>query len=155
MRRRLLYGVLVLALLGGTGLGLWWTSRETPDGPSVEATCARLQAAQGLDAAIVGLDPNRLGPLVTELDGAVLVAPADVAEQLRTLAAFVGEIAEEIRAEPTDKRGALTAALAARQDRVDAVGAAGTAVETWFGDNCGGTLRATTTTAPRSTTTTR
>ena len=55
------------------------------------------------------------------------------------------EVTDEVRAEPADKQGALTEALAARQDRIDTVTAAGTAVEQWSRDNCGSALRSTTT----------
>lgn len=145
-RRRVLFAVAALFLVAGSVVGTWlWLAHERTVNRSAAALCERLAETSGLDAAIVSLDPTRLGPLVAALEASVEVAPAEIVEPLVVLSTFVGEVADVVRAEPTDKRAALVAALAARQDRVDEVGAAGRAVEGWNSSNCGTTLRSTTT----------
>lgn len=155
-RRRTAYLVLAVVVVGAIGVGAWlWTTRDRPPERSVPALCERLAATNGLDTAIVTLDPTRLGPLVAALERSVPVAPDDIAAPLSTLATFVREVTDDVRREPTDKKQALVDALAARQDRVDAVTEAGTAVEQWSRTNCGTGLRPTTSTTARTTTTRR
>ncbi|MBU3702519.1 MAG: hypothetical protein FGM58_10800 [Acidimicrobiia bacterium] len=145
-RRRVLLAITAIFVIGVVGAGVWlWIAEETTSPRSATALCERLAETSGLDDAIVTVDPTRLGPLVSALERATQSAPPEIAEQLDILTTFVVEVADEVRAEPTDKRGALTEALAARQDRIDTVSAAGAAVEQWNGANCGTSLRSTTT----------
>lgn len=145
-RRRVLLAITAIFVIGVVGAGVWlWIAEETTSPRSAAALCERLAETSGLDDAIVTVDPTRLGPLVSALERATQSAPPEIAEQLDILTTFVVEVADEVRAEPTDKRGALTEALAARQDRIDTVSAAGAAVEQWNGANCGTSLRSTTT----------
>lgn len=154
-RRRILFTITIVFLVAIGGIGGWlWFEDSRPPERSVEALCQRLAGTSGLDAAIATLDPTRLGPLTAALEQSVEVAPTDIAAQLRELATFVREVTDAVRAEPLDKRAALAAALDARQDRVDSIGMAGRAVESWNARNCGSTLRSTTT-SPRTTTTRR
>lgn len=145
-RRRVLLTIAALFVVGVVGAGAWLLVTEERTSPrSAAALCERLAETSGLDDAIVTVDPTRLGPLVSALERASQSAPPEVAGQLDLLTTFVVEVAAEVRAEPTDKRGALADALAARQDRIDAVSAAGAAVEQWNAANCGTSLRSTTT----------
>lgn len=145
-RRRVLLAIAAVFVVGVIGAGVvLWIAEEKASPRSAAALCERLAETTGLDEAIVSVDPTRLGPLVSALERAVQSAPSEIAGQLDTLTAFVVEVAEEVRAEPTDKRRALTDALAARQDRIDSVSIAGAAVEQWNTANCGTSLRSTTT----------
>lgn len=142
----MLFAVAALLVFGTAATGGWlWFTGERGATRSAPALCDRLAETTGLDEAIVTLDVTRLGPLVAALERASTVAPADILGPLTTLTEFVVEVTDEVRAEPADKQGALTEALAARQDRIDTVTAAGTAVEQWSRDNCGSALRSTTT----------
>lgn len=154
MARRLVLGALVAVIVVAAVAGVFlWVTRERAPERSATAFCTELAATNGLDGALVTLDPTRLGPLVSALERASKVAPPDIAAQVATLSTFVGEVTDAVRAEPTDKKKALADALAQRQERIDEVTAAGRAVEDWSLTNCGTTLRSTTTTTSRSTTT--
>ncbi|MFM8861119.1 MAG: hypothetical protein ACKOIA_01455 [Acidimicrobiia bacterium] len=145
-RRRVLLTLIVVLVLGGVAVGVWlWIAEERSAPDATGSLCERLAETAGLDEAIVTVDPTRLGPLVSALERANRSAPPEIAEQLDILTAFVVEVTDEVRAEPTEKRRALTEALAARQDRIDAITAAGSAVEKWNQLNCGTSLRSTTT----------
>ena len=145
-RRRILLGLAVLMVLAVAGAGAWlWFTEERAPARSPALLCDRLSEASGLDDAIVTGDPTRLGPLVSALERATQGAPPEIAAQLDVLTTFVVEVTDEVRAEPTDKRRALVDALAARQDRIDAVSSAGAAVEEWTRVNCATSLRPTTT----------
>ena len=143
-RRSLLIVALGLALLGLAGAGVWMVL-ERPQTRSAEGLCDQLGQVTSLSQSIVTLDPTTLGPQVAQLQRAAAVAPSDIEAQITVLSTFVTEIADIVRASPTDKKAALTAALAERQDRVDSVTVAGQAVEAWSLANCGSTLRTTTT----------
>jgi len=143
--------ILVLVAIAGAAI---WAFGPRAESPSAEKLCERLASVASLSSAMVTLDPTTLGPQAADLRRAVDVAPQEIRADLETLATFVTEIADEVRESPVDKKAALTAALAARQDRVDTVTAAGRSVETWTLDNCGAPLR-TTTTQQASTTTRR
>lgn len=145
-RRRVLLAIAGLFVVGVVGAGLWlWIAEESTPARSGPTLCERLAETTGLDDAIVTVDPTRLGPLVSALERAAQSAPPEIAGPLDILTGFVVEVTEEVRVEPIDKRGALASALAARQDRIDTVSAAGAAVEQWYGANCGSSLRSTTT----------
>lgn len=145
-RRRVLLALTVVFVVGVVGAGVWlWLTEETTPPRSPAALCERLAEASGLDDAIVTVDPTRLGPLVSALERATQSAPPEISKQLELLTTFVVEVAAEVRAEPNDKRGALADALSVRQDRTEAVSAAGAAVELWTSANCGTSLRSTTT----------
>lgn len=143
-RRSLLIVAFGLALLGLAGAGVWMVL-ERPQTRSAEGLCEQLGQVTSLSQSIVTLDPTTLGPQVAQLQRAAAVAPSDIEAQITVLSTFVTEIADIVRASPTDKKAALTAALAERQDRVDSVTVAGQAVEAWSLANCGSTLRTTTT----------
>lgn len=133
-----------LLVIGVVVAGVWlWIAEERASPRSTAALCERLAETSGLDDAIATIDPTRLGPLVSALERATRSAPPEIAGQLDVVATFVAEVTAEVRAEPTDKRGALTEALAARQDRIDSVSAAGADVERWSLTNCGTALRST------------
>lgn len=158
-RRRLRRGVaVVLALVVvaavAVGAGLFVRSRQVER--STAALCEQLTAAQDLDQSFTTLDPTTLDPQVKALRQAAQVAPSDIAPSVDTLADFVGELAGAVDDAGGDPADALTAALEARQDRVDTVTAAGNAVQAWAAANCGldlGRTGTTTTTAPGTTTT--
>jgi len=148
--------VVVAALVVGGVLVV----RSRQEERSVEGLCAELSAAQDLDRSLLTLDPATLKPQVAALRRAARVAPSDVEPAVSTLARFVAEVADDAEDTTGDPNEALADALAARQDRVDAVTAAGTEVQAWAAANCGlhlggeddATAR-TTTTAPSSDTT--
>lgn len=143
---------LVLALVAALGAGIWLL-RGRSETRSPEKLCARLAPLTTLSSAFVTLDPTTLGPQVSELQRAADVAPKEIRADLDVLATFVEEVADAVRAAPVDKKAALTAALADRQDRIDAVTAAGRSVDEWSTNNCGAPLR--TSTTQRSSTTRR
>ena len=151
-RRSAIVFLIALLLLAVAGAGVWKLI-DKPQTRSAEKLCAQLGQVTSLSSSLVTLDPTTLGPQVAELQRATSVAPSDIQAQLNVLATFVDEIAEAVRASPVEKKAALTSALAERQGRIDEVTAAGQAVEAWTINNCGVTLRSTTT--QKSSTTTR
>jgi len=152
-RRSVVAIVLALVVLALAGIGVW-SFLNKPETRSTEKLCEKLGAVNSLSSSLVTLDPTTLGPQVAELQRATDVAPSDIRAQMTVLTTFVEEVADAVRASPTDKKAALTNALAARQDRVDEVTVAGQAIEAWSLTNCGMPLRSTTT-QKSSTTTTR
>lgn len=151
-RRSVVVLAIALVVLVAAGFGIWFFLKK-PQTRSAEKLCTQLGQVTSLSSSLVTLDPTTLGPQVAELKRAADVAPSDIQAQMTILATFVEEVADTVRASPTDKKAALTAALAARQDRIDEVTTAGQAVEAWSSTNCGTTLRSTTT--QKSTATTR
>lgn len=143
-RRSLVIFACCLVLTGLAGAGVW-VFADRPETRSAQGLCEQLIGVSALSQSIVTLDPTTLGPQVAQLQRAASVAPSDIQAQISVLAAFVAEVADTVRASPTDKKAALTTALAERQDRVDGVTAAGQAVEAWSVNNCGAPLRTTTT----------
>lgn len=143
-RRWPLILVIAILLLAGIGFGVRGILSR-PEQRSVSKLCEQLALASSLSSSLVTLDPTTLGPQVAELQRAASVAPSDIQAQVGALASFVQELADAVRSSPTDKKDALTDALAARQDRIDQVTAAGQAVEAWSITNCGTPLRSTTT----------
>ena len=150
--RSFLIFLVVLAIVAIAGIGVWLVI-DKPQTRSAEKLCTQLGEITSLSSSLVTLDPTTLGPQVAELQRAADVAPSDIQAQMTTLSTFVEEIADAVRASPVDKKTALTAALAERQERIDEVTAAGQAVEAWSVTNCGVPLRSTTT--QKSTSTTR
>jgi hypothetical protein len=143
-RRKAFLLLVVLVVFAVAGSALWYFTNR-PEPRSAERLCERLSGAASLSQSIATLDPTTLGPQVAELQRAVDAAPSDIEPQLNVLSKFVQEVADVVRASPTDKKEALTAALADRQSRVDEVSTAGQAVEAWSIANCGTPLRSTTT----------
>jgi hypothetical protein len=115
---------------------------------STDALCARLTEAQDLDQSFTTLDPATLEPQLAALERAEEVAPAEIQVQVTTLADFVDEIATQVAEATIDRDDALSSALGARQDQIDAVTAAGQAVQAWAQLNCGLTLTGPTPTDP-------
>ena len=150
--RSFLIFLVVLAIVAIAGIGVWLVI-DKPQTRYAEKLCTQLGEITSLSSSLVTLDPTTLGPQVAELQRAADVAPSDIQAQMTTLSTFVEEIADAVRASPVDKKTALTAALAERQERIDEVTAAGQAVEAWSVTNCGVPLRSTTT--QKSTSTTR
>lgn len=105
--------------------------------------CERLALAQDLDQSLATLDPTTLGPQTGALQRALSVAPDDIKPQLATLTAFVEQITAAVSASPTNKRDALVNALEQRQGEINAVTAAGRAVQEWSSANCGISLNGT------------
>ncbi len=146
LRRLLVVAVLVVVVAGGVGAYVFVQSRgETA---SVPVFCERLADAQDLDQSLATLDPTTLGPQTGALQRALRVAPADIAPQLTTLTAFVEQLTAAVSASPTNKREALVDALEERQGEIDAVTAAGRAVQEWSLANCGIALNGTATSVP-------
>jgi len=143
-RRGLALFALALVLLAVGGAVVWRLAGR-PEPRSATRLCQQLANVSSLSQSIVTLDPTLLGPQIAELQRATEVAPSDIQAQLTVLVDFVTEIADEVRASPTEKKKALTDALAERQARVDEVSAAGQVVEEWSVANCGAPLRSTTT----------
>ncbi|HEY6530802.1 MAG TPA: hypothetical protein VIY72_00765 [Acidimicrobiales bacterium] len=104
---------------------------------SAEALCERLTEAQDLDQSLTTLDPATLDPQLAALERAKEVAPEDIQAQITALADFVDGVANEVEGATGDPDDALSAALAERQDQIDAVTAAGQAVQAWAQANCG------------------
>jgi biopolymer transport protein ExbB/TolQ len=115
---------------------------------TAEALCERLTEAQDLDQSFTTLDPATLEPQLAALQRAKEVAPADIQAQITTLADFVDEVAAQVGEAANDRDDALSSALGARQDQIDAVTAAGQAVQAWAQINCGLSLTAPTSTNP-------
>ncbi len=150
-RNWLLVGAVVIVIVGATLA--WWRFKPTPATPSANSLCDELVAAQGLDQAIVSLDSASLKADSEALHNAAKLAPAEIAPQLLQLSTFVDEIVKAVQDAPGNKRTALSDALAARQDRVDAITADGRAVQQWASSNCGIQLVTSTTIKPATTTT--
>ena len=107
---------------------------------SVPALCEQLALAQDLDQSLTTLDPSTLGPQVAALRRAARVAPTEIRDAVATVADYVAEIADEVDSTTDDRRQVLADALAARQEAVDVVAAAGADVDRWAQQNCGLTL---------------
>ena len=148
-RRRTTFLLLTVLLAAAIIGGVVWFLTNRPQTRSAARLCEELTSVASLSQSIATLDPTTLGPQVADLQRATKVAPSDIQAQLTELATFVEEIADAVRASPTEKKEALTSALAERQSQVDAVSAAGQAVEAWSVANCGTPLRSTTTTRVR------
>jgi fumarylacetoacetate (FAA) hydrolase family protein len=118
---------------------------------TAEALCARLTEAQDLDQSFTTLDPATLEPQLAALERAKEVAPADIQSEVTTLADFVDEIAAQVAEATNDRDDALSSALGARQDQIDAVTAAGQDVQAWAQMNCGLSLTGPTPTDPAAT----
>jgi len=104
---------------------------------STEALCRQLTEAQDLDQSFTTLDPATLDPQLAALRRAKAVAPDEIRAQITTLADFVDDVATEVEGADGDPDQALSTALAERQDEIDAVTAAGQAVQSWAQLNCG------------------
>ena len=104
---------------------------------SVEALCDELARAQDLEEALTALDPTTLDPQVAALRRARTVAPDDIRPAVTTLADYVSAVTATVSTAEGDRQAALADALAAHQDDVDAVTAAGTEVQAWAATNCG------------------
>lgn len=141
MRRLVLVVIVLLVAAGGTGAYVFIQGRD--ETASVPVFCERLALAQDLDQSLATLDPTTLGPQTGALQRALNVAPADIKPQLATLTAFVEQITAAVSASPTNKRDALVNALEQRQGEIDAVTAAGRAVQEWSSANCGISLNGT------------
>jgi hypothetical protein len=114
---------------------------------STDALCDRLTEAQDLDQSFTTLDPATLDPQLAALERAKAVAPDDISGPITTLADFVDGVANDVEQSTDDRDQALAAALADRQDQVDAVTAAGQQVQSWAQANCGLTLTGSTDTS--------
>ena len=132
--------VLIVAV-GVAGAYVFIQGQEEP--ASVPVFCERLALAQDLDQSLATLDPTTLGPQTGALQRALNVAPADIKPQLSTLTVFIEQITAAVSASPTNKREALVNALEQRQGEIDAVTAAGRAVQEWSSANCGISLNGT------------
>lgn len=142
--------VAVVVIAVAVGAVLFVRARQVER--STEALCTELTAADGLDESLTTLDPTTLEPQVAALEKASDVAPTEIAPAVRTLADYVGGVATDIEGAP-DPQAALTEALAARQDQVDAVTAAGTQVQQWAEVNCAIDLTGPGATAPSTSST--
>lgn len=145
------WAFLAVIVISAVGYGVYRYVSTQPVERSAAKLCEELAKAQSLDQAIVTLDPTILGPEVSALEQAAKVAPSEIKAPITALAAFVAELAEEVRATNVAKKDALVEALASRQDRIDEITADGQAVEAWSITNCSLPLRASST----STSTTR
>ena len=148
LRRFLLIaGTLLFVVVAGAGAFIYVQTRA--ETASVPVFCERLALAQDLDKSFASLDPTTLGPQTGALQRALRVAPAEIKPQLARLTLFVEQLSDAVRAAPTNKRAALTQALADRQGEIDEISAAGRAVQDWSWANCGIALNETATTLPR------
>ena len=136
LRRGVVVVLVVVALVVVVG-GAVLVVRARQVDRSVEALCEELTEAQDLDQSLTTLDPTTLEPQVRALQRAQQVAPSDIEPSVAVLARFVDELADEVDRSEGDRSDALTAALEARQDRVDEVTVAGTTVQAWAQANCG------------------
>lgn len=143
-RRVLLIAAVALLVVIGVVVGSIVYKEQTTVDRTPEELCKRLEPARTLDRAFVTLDPTTLGPLVSDLNNAVLAAPSDIRPDIEVLAQFVDEVAEAVRATPTDKQKAFAQALADRQGQVDAITTAGRNLEFWTTQNCSFVLRSVT-----------
>ena len=150
-RNWLLVALVVVVIAGGTAA--WWKFRPQPTKPSATSLCDELVAAQGLDQAIVALDPASLQADSAALRAAAKLAPPEIVTQVTELSAFVDEIVKAVQDAPGNQRAALSQALADRQGRVDAITADGRALQQWAASNCGLQLVTSTTVRPATTTT--
>lgn len=153
-RRRLVLLILTAAVIVAVAAGAVVVGRNEQT-RSASALCQRLSDAASLDDAIVTLDPTTLGPQIAALERALDAAPDDIRPQLAELTEFVREIGDEVRAANTDKKQVLADALAARQDRIDAITADGQALELWSITNCSTPLRGTSSSSSSTNTTAR
>ncbi len=147
--RRFLLIAAVLLVVVGAGAGAFFFVQSRGETASIPVFCERLALAQDLDSSFASLDPTTLGPQTGALQRALRVAPAEIKPQLTTLTIFVEQLSEAVRTAPTNKRDALTQALADRQDEIDGISVAGRAVQDWSLANCGIALNEPATTLPR------
>lgn len=137
-RRRLAAVAAVGIVVVGAVVGTTFAIRAREPQRSVSTVCADLEQAKDLDRALTSLDPETLEVRLGALRAAVRTAPADIEPQIAALAGFVSDIVEEVdRAPDSERRSALADAISARSSEIDAITAAGDAVETWTAENCG------------------
>ncbi len=146
MTRRVLTGGLVVAIVVAAGLGVWMWRNRPPD-RSVEAFCAHMAAAQGLDDALALSDPAQISAQSDALDDAAQVAPEEIRGDVEVLAALVQTIDEAV-ADSSDPSTALDDALRANQAALTASEPAGEAVQRYVADNCDLELNPSNTSAP-------
>jgi hypothetical protein len=139
-RRRVLLLAGATAVVAGLVVVVVLVARARQVERSVPALCEQLALAQDLDQSLTTLDPSTLGPQVAALRRAARVAPTEIRDAVATVADYVAEIADEVDSTTDDRRQVLADALAARQEAVDVVAAAGADVDRWAQQNCGLTL---------------
>ena len=136
-RRRLMLIIAIGTLVLAAVIVATLITRSNEPVRSVAGTCDHLAAAKDLDRSLTSLDPATLGSRLTALEQASSTAPSDIAPQITALSTFVSGLQEQIdRLGVSDRRAALADALAERADQIDAITAAGTAVQTWASTNC-------------------
>lgn len=134
MARRVLLGVLVIAVVSVAGFGVWlWINR--PPERSVEAFCAQMTQAKTLDDALALSDPDQIAAQSEALSQAAEVAPDDIRGDVEVLAALVGDLDAAVAAS-TDPSQALDDALRANQAALIASEPAGEAVQSYVASNC-------------------
>lgn len=126
---------------------------------SVEAFCAQMTSAQGLDQSLADLDAAALQPEFAALQNAQRVAPPEIEPDVAALTDLTGELVTTLETAPGDKSAALEETLRARQGDLAAVQSSGVAVQDYTRANCDlelngtavsdGLPSSTTTTAPK------
>ena len=105
--------------------------------PSTAALCRELQAAQGLDESLAVADAEALAGQADALRRAVSVAPPDIQPAVRTISDAIDDLTGPLATATGDRRETLRDELAARQDRAEALTAAGRSLGEWSTTNCG------------------
>ena len=111
--------------------------------PSIEAFCREVAEAERLDESLASFDPDRIEPDVDALRRAASAAPDEIAPQLGSLLDLTEVIQTTLESTRAAQAEALESTLRERSTDVDAVTAAGRAVEDYTRSNCGIELNST------------
>lgn len=127
----------ILLVVVGAGVGGVVIVRGRTPGPSVEAFCERMTAAEALDDSLATLDPKAIDGQLRALRDALAAAPAEVTPDLATVVVFADEVVKVVAANRTDTAAAVEQALRDRQAQIPAVTEAGRRVEAYTATTCG------------------
>jgi len=106
---------------------------------SVQAYCNKIAAAETLRNALATGDAQEIRAAVDQFQGAVDVAPLEIAPQTQTLVDYAQELASTLATtggSEAETRAALTEAVRRLDNRSADVTAAGRAVDTYARDTC-------------------
>jgi hypothetical protein len=126
----------IAAIVALAVVGTAMAELQRPIEPSIEGYCRAMTGAEGLDESLASFDPTALEPQVAALRKASKVAPPEIAPQVATLLQLTSVLQATIDTARTDQARALEATLRDHAGELDAVSAAGRAVETYTRTHC-------------------
>jgi len=133
---RVAAGVVAVVLVAAAA---WILLANRHPARSVEAYCDKIATAESLRNALATGDAQEIRAAVDQFQGAVDVAPLEIAPQTQTLVDYAKELASTLSTtggSEAETRAALTEAVRRLDDRSADVTAAGRAVDSYARDTC-------------------